>query len=66
MFTREDGFMLAFAIVDVTSDDGSDPAGRSLDEYLEVSAFTRELVSGIKDDTNQRVLQRQKNSTSTS
>ena len=36
IFTREDGFMLAFAIIDDSTEDGSDSAGRSLDEYLDV------------------------------
>ena len=36
IFTREDGLMLAFAIIDDSTEDGSDSAGRSLDEYLDV------------------------------
>ena len=36
VFTREDGFMMAFAIIDQRMPDGSDKAGRSLDEYLNV------------------------------
>ena len=35
-FTQDDGFQVAFAVVDYQTDDWSDVAGRQLEEYLEI------------------------------
>ena len=38
-FKQDDGFQLAFAIVDYFGEDGNDVAKRNLEDYLEVSIY---------------------------
>ena len=39
IFTEKEGFNIAFAIVDLGSEDLKDVAGRELHEYLEIEAL---------------------------
>ena len=36
VFTEKDGFQMAFAVLDSSRLDGTDPYGRELDEWLEI------------------------------
>ena len=37
VFTQEDGFQMAFAIIDLSSDDGEDINGLRIDDYITVT-----------------------------
>ena len=37
VFTQEDGFQMAFAIVDAGSEDGEDISGKHIDDYMKVT-----------------------------
>ena len=52
-FTEEDGFQVAFAVVDYASADYSDAKGRQLSDYLNVwiwlEEFNEDLPNGEKN-----------------
>ena len=46
-FTEEQGFQMAFAVIDWNSDDGLDDYGRPLEEFLEVELHLEILVDNV-------------------
>ena len=49
-FTEENGFQMAFAVIDWESDDGSDAYERPLEEYLEVELLLETLIDNETQD----------------
>ena len=43
VFTQEDGFQMAFAIIDYGSDDGEDINGKQIDDYIKVTVDILEV-----------------------
>ena len=37
VFTQDDGFQLAFALVDLASEDGEDATGKRIEDYVKIS-----------------------------
>ena len=48
-FTEDDGFQVAFAVIDNQSKDYSDVAGRQLEEYLKVKVSKQTFNYGTSD-----------------
>ena len=44
VFTQEDGFQMAFAIIDNGSDDGEDINGLRIDDYITVSVAAMDVT----------------------
>ena len=51
VFTQEDGFQMAFAIIDSGSDDGEDINGLRIDDYIKVTVEALDISDSGKNYT---------------